>query len=168
MDTIELWTGYVKIVAPLMMAYYGFVMYKFYRQELKAFWAGMGGRAPTVDVVTVASRESTHTASDEGPGGVQQNLQEEEEEPEFRQSEEAFRKVEDLAAHLKAAIGEAHEKNYSRQELVLLLQMTLRESNIGGTPFQYAINNLVENECSKYGHIHLRAEDLAEMWDQVG
>ena len=82
-------------------------------------------------------------------------------------NEAFFSQVEGLAVHLREVIAEAHEKHYEREELVLLLQMTLKEyPAIPGTPFQLAISNpAVGSECAKYGSIYLDAQDKVMIWN---
>lgn len=169
MDTTELWSGYLKVAAPMIVGYYGWVIYRFYRQELKSFWTGNGGRAPTEEVIPAQPNENAYAAANDMQAGLHHDSEEEEVVPQFWQSEETFRRAEDLAAYLKEAIAEAYEKNYDRQELILLLQMTIRDyQDLERTPFQFAINNLIETECAKYGRVHLRAEDLEQVWEKVG
>lgn len=163
METTEFWGGYFKLAAPLLAGYYLFVAYKFYRHELMA-WAGSRKGTQSLDAAILQEAESdlpeggrSSTSGHQAP--------ETEEEPEPWQNEETFQKVEDLAAYLKEAIAEAHQKQYDKQELVLLIRMTLEGYGyLAGTPFRYAINNLIENECAKYGRIHPGADDLAEVW----
>ena len=174
------WGAYITILAPLLAGYYLFVGLRFYARDLKARMSQKGN--PTASQRDLSQQDFD---TPDPPAGtlmpdpsptiqtpvVQTNQPVKDDDAEqlaHWQNEELFDQVEQLAAHLKGAIEEAYEKDYSTQDLVLLLQMTLKEySALVGTSFQTAINNLIETECAKYGPIHLREEDLATVWKQV-
>jgi hypothetical protein len=70
-----------------------------------------------------------------------------------------------LTAHLRDAIDEAHEKQYNKNDLVLLLQMLLKDySYLKDTPFRVSINNQIEAECAKYGSMLLSEDETEELW----
>lgn len=183
MFTSNPWADYITMLAPLIAGYYLFVGLRFYGRDLKARISGKRGNAGT----PVALRHHDFDAPDPpvielntGPANAIQDgsvakqqiaaidNDDTDQTPEW-QSEELFDQVEQLAAHLKGAIEEAHEKDYGKQDLILLLQMTLKEyPAMSATPFRTAISNLIETECAKYGPIHLREDDLAAVWKQVG
>ncbi|GAB2793358.1 hypothetical protein GCM10027275_42850 [Rhabdobacter roseus] len=164
MEATEFWSGYLKLVIPLLVGYYGLIVYWFYRQELKVFWAGTRGRAPT-DAGTAAPPVPTEGAGVENGPVIASSLAA---APGGDPREETLLQVEELAAYLRQAIAEAHEKAYDRQELILLIELTLKEyPGLVGTSFRHAINHLIETECAKYGRIHLEAEVVAQMWEQV-
>lgn len=175
MFTSNPWTDYLMIVSSLIAGYYVVVALRFYGRDMKALVTEK--RGPTRDIsftdhedfdtpdLPEASFRNEQTETD-----YDQDISDEldDEDVPAWQSEELFDQVEDLAAHLKTAIEEAHEKAYGKQDLVLLLQMTLKDyPTVIGTPFQLAINNLIEAECAKYGSIHLRGEDKVAIWKQV-
>ncbi|GLU56202.1 hypothetical protein [Dyadobacter frigoris] len=182
MFTSNPWADYITMLAPLIAGYYLIVGLKFYGRDLKARIAAkrrnMGSRValhhqdfnvpdpPDIELNTITA----HAKQDQSVAGKQDaEIHDDTDQPAAWQNEELFDQVEQLAAHLKEAIEEAHEKEYGKQDLILLLQMTLKEyPAMSAKPFQTAINNLIETECAKYGSIHLREQDTEAIWKQVG
>jgi hypothetical protein len=179
MFTSNPWADYFTILAPLIAGYYLFVGIRFYRKDLKArLTAGTSGRdappylpeqdfdAPDPPERDLKSQPDQSARQNKSP---EKAIAEDENTPSASwQNEELFDQVELLATHLKDAIEEAHEKEYGKQDLILLLQMTLKEyPAMSAKPFRTAIDNLIETECAKYGPIHLREEDKAAIWKQV-
>lgn len=179
MFTSNPWGDYITMLAPLIAGYYLFVGLRYYGPDLKKWLffkrhassrpAGLQKQDydapdPPGDVNIAAERAEPGRSAD----AEKTALDDTDHQPAAWQNEELFDQVEQLAAHLKEAIEEAHEKEYGKQDFILLLQMTLKEyPALRGAPFQTAINNLIETECAKYGSIHLREEDKVAMWKQV-
>lgn len=70
-----------------------------------------------------------------------------------------------LASAIEIKIREAAVKKIVREELFYSLQQILKNySELHNTPFQNAINNLIENNCEKECSIHLSAVELAGLW----
>lgn len=131
MDTTEFWSGYLKVVAPMVVSFYGWVTYRFYRQKLKYFWNGYGGRTPTEEKVPSLPNENASAAVDYLQAGSFYDSEEEEVVPQFWGSEETFKMTERFAANLNEAAVEAYEKNYDKQELILLMQIYIRDYQDG-------------------------------------
>jgi hypothetical protein len=178
MFTSNPWGDYITMLAPLIAGYYLFVGLRFYGRDLKARIGGQRrntSRAAALqnqnfdapDPPAGEFRERPNPVQEQ-PVGKQQVDEDDTDQTPAWQNEELFDQVERLAAHLKEAIEEAHEKEYSKQDLILLLQMTLKEyPALREAPFRTAINNLIETECAKYGSVHLREDDKVAIWKQV-
>ncbi|TKT86006.1 hypothetical protein [Dyadobacter frigoris] len=174
MFTSNPWGDYVTILAPLIAGYYLFIGLRFYGRDLKAKIArkridSASGPRPQqgLDVPDPPIPSSLSAEQGETVVSSLEDNDKSDQKPAAWQNEELFDQVERLAAHLKEAIEEAHEKEYGKQDFILLLQMTLKEyPALQGAPFQTAINNLIETECAKYGSIHLREEDKVVIWKQ--
>ncbi|TDE14754.1 hypothetical protein [Dyadobacter psychrotolerans] len=152
------WTTYAAVLSPLTLGYYIFISYKFYRQDLRSVFSGKQNRpvkkpprpAPSISVIEQQSE----------PGHVEQETTEA-----TLPDEETFQNVMALTAHLRDAIEEAHEKQYSKNDLVLLIQMLLKDySYLKDTPFRVSINNQIEAECAKYGSMLLSEDETEELW----
>lgn len=179
MFTSNPWGDYITMLAPLIAGYYLFIGLKFYGRDLKKRLTSKrssSGRlanmseqdfdVPDPPPVTFAYERVQHVQKQETP--VSPDVEDDIDQSATWQNEELFDQLELLAGHLKEAIEEAHEKEYGKQDLTLLLQMTLKEyPAMSAQPFVTAINNLIETECAKYGSIHLREQDLAAVWKQV-
>jgi hypothetical protein len=153
------WTTYAVVLSPLTLGYYIFIGYKFYRQDLRSAFSGKQNRpvkkikrpTPSISVITEEHNE-------------QELVEPEATEPTLP-DEETYHKVMGLTAHLKDAIEEAHEKQYNKNDLMLLLQMLLKDySYLKDTPFRVSINNHIEAECAKYGSMLLSKDEIEELW----
>ena len=174
MFTTSPWAVYVYVAGPVITGYYLFVASRFYRREIKA---------------KISSRRSLRVKPAEPRKETNQPVaQSEPEQIDYAQMaaepisgpKKIFPPVslwknrvlsgqqQSLTEHLTYLIQEAHEKDYDKQELILLLQMTIRDFlDFEGTQFQSAINECIGTECAKYGYIHLGEEDKAAIWNKV-
>lgn len=178
MFTSNPWGAYFTILAPLLAGYYLFVGLRFYGRDLKArlsqkrsFYNTRANPLrqnpdipdPPVDALPAPALPMRtnligpdHPAENELPQSISW------------QNEELSEQIQLLASYLREAIEEAYEKNYGKQELILLLQMTLKEyPAMSEKRFRTAIDNLITTECSKYGLMHLDDQDLDEVWSQT-
>lgn len=152
------WTTYAAVLSPITVGYYIFIGYKFYRQDLRSAFSGKQNR-PVKKIQRPAPSISV-TEEPQEPEQVQQETIED-----ALPDEETFQKAMGLTAHLRDAIDEAHEKNYSKNDLVLLLQMLLKDySYLKDTPFRVSINNQIEMECAKYGSMLLSEQETEALW----
>jgi hypothetical protein len=174
MLTANPWVAYVSIVTPLLSAYYLLVGFIFYRHDLKAKISRW--KSPTIKPTDFSFRsiqieneylEDPDRFNSE-PITPTVNEQEGHESEAPWENEGMMQQLEELSLHLKQAIEEAHNKEYSKEEFILLTQMTFKEyPAIYGTPFQLSVNHLIEAELAKYGFIHLNSDDRLRMWNQV-
>ncbi|PSL18600.1 hypothetical protein [Dyadobacter jiangsuensis] len=159
------WKSYATIAGLSTAIYYAVIGWQYYLPEIKS-WLGQRHKP-------VQLREINSPSSDTTEESVQQEIDESElvddlsEAPEW-QSEEMFETAEKLSTHLISEIEEAHSKEYSKPDLILMMQMILKNySVLKGTPFQKVINNRIESECAKYGSIHLSEGEMIEVWRKV-
>ena len=76
--------------------------------------------------------------------------------------------MDELAQQIRLDISEACQKGYEREDLIFLIQLLVKDfSAIKGTPFRFAIDNVITSESAKYGHINLSAVELEEVWKEV-
>ena len=174
MLTANPWVAYVSFVTPLLSAYYLLVGFIFYRHGLKTRISRW--RSPPVKTsdlsfrpIQVENEYSEEPIKLNSELNIPQAYQEEDVESEQPwQNEGMMQQLEELSLHLKHAIEEAHNKEYSKEEFILLTQMTFKEYPVlYGTPFQLSVNHLIEAELAKYGSIHLSSEDRLRIWNQV-
>jgi flagellar biosynthesis/type III secretory pathway M-ring protein FliF/YscJ len=169
MFTSQPWTDYAVVVCTLTVIYYLIVAIRFYRQEIKNL---IKRHLSKPDRHFSQHSEPDETTSLEMRQQPVDNSDLSGSETDDHDSgklsaerEQQFQQLEELAAQLKGDIAEAVAKKYSNQELVLLLQMSIKEyPALHGNPFRFAINNLIDVECAKYGSIHLGENDKVELW----
>ncbi|MEO6684696.1 MAG: hypothetical protein ABIN24_01980 [Dyadobacter sp.] len=174
MLTANPWVSYVSLIIPFLAAYYAAVGLIFYRHDLKARisnWKSPPTRDS--DVAFKPLQVEAEYLNEPGKQGIESIIPrayeaQEAESEEPWENEGMMQQLEALSIHIKQAVQEAHLKEYSKEEFILLAQMTFKEyPAIYGTPFQLSVNHLIEAECAKYGSIHLNSEDRKRMWNQV-
>ncbi len=153
------WTTYAAVLSPLTLGYYIFIGYKFYRQDLRSAFSGKQNRPVKKPARTAPSISVMPEELDE-----QQEVEQEATEVPLP-DEETFQNVMALTAYLRDAVEEAHEKQYSKTDLAVLLQMLLKDySYLKDTPFRVSVNNQIEAECAKYGSMLLSEDEIEELW----
>ena len=174
MLTANPWVTYLSLVTPLLTAYYLLVGFIFYRHDLKARISRW--KSPPATAADLPSRPMKPEAPViEGTDDLQADhfipmVSEEQDRSsdEPWQNEGLMQQLEELSMHIKQAVEEVQSKAYSKEEFILLAQMTFKEyPALYGTPFQLSVNHLIESELAKYGSIHLSSEDRLRMWHQV-
>lgn len=159
------WKSYATIAGLSTAAYYAVIGWKFYLAEIKSW---LGQRHKPVQLREINSQSSDTVAESLPPEIDESELVDDLSEAPAWQSEEMFETAEKLSTHLISEIEEAHSKEYSKPDLILMMQMILKNySVLKGTPFQKVINNRIEAECAKYGSIHLSEGEMIEVWRMV-
>ena len=173
MFTTNPWAVYVYVAGPVITGYYLFAASRFYRREITARIRSLR----SLSAKQAALRKEIQEPLQSEPDPIDYALTAD--QP-FAGSKKIFPPVSlwknrvlsgqqrSLTEHLTYLIQEAHEKDYDKQELILLLQMTIRDYlDFEGTQFQSGINECIGTECAKYGSIHLGEEDKAAIWNRV-
>jgi hypothetical protein len=150
------WNSYLMVVTTLTAVYYVVILIRYYKQGArllaKRFWQRQfSSEKPTQRPIVDTGQSSGEVIQDASSGNTW----------------EASLQVKQLTQHLKETIADAYQNHYNKEDLLLLLEMTLRDYlTLNGTPFQTMINELIESECSKYGFIHLSVVELEQIWKQ--
>jgi hypothetical protein len=163
------WKTYAIVAVLSGLVYYLFLGWRFFLPDIKA-WIKKR-KQPATRHSTAATANSIPNEGgrfDEESASFSESSQLEDDEPPAWQNEEMFEKAQGLMAHLASEIKEAHQKKYSKQDLLLMLQMILKDYIVlQGTAFQTAVNNYIETECARYGSIHLSEGERIEVWRKV-
>ncbi len=147
------WASYILAVTLLLAAWYLVIGMRFYFHDLQNLFT----RKSKPNLQLAPNENYSTTGSEFTP-----------KETETLDSDELFHEVEKLTTKLKETIADASSKNYHKEEFIFLLQLTLKEyPHLKGSPFQVAINNLIESECEKHGSLHLSAEEQVMLWKEV-
>ncbi|MBE9462077.1 hypothetical protein ACFP1I_12635 [Dyadobacter subterraneus] len=174
MFTTNPWVTYISVAGPLLAGYYLLIGIIFYRHSLKARVHSWRSPPVSVSEFTQAGQAEDHSQKrSQQPESELTGLNEYQQEDDYPleaswENEPMMLQLEELSLHLKQTIREVYEKDYDKEEFILLTQMTLKEyPAIYGTPFQLSINHLIEAELEKYGSIHLDSEDRMRIWNQA-
>ena len=172
MFTSHPWTYYLIIVSTLLVGYYLVIGIKFYAYDIKMLIQTRRGRSLKItedlhqQFIKQDSPDLTFNPAKSSSNEVNEPNQDE--EPPVWEHEELFDQTEKLAIRLKEIIAQAHDKEDNKDELIEVLQLALKEYMVlNGTPFQTAINNLIESECAANGFQHLSADEKVLLWKQV-
>jgi hypothetical protein len=163
------WKTYAIVAVLSGLVYYLFLGWRFFLPDIKA-WIKKR-KQPATRHSTAATANSIPNEGgrfDEESAPFSESSQLEDDEPPAWQNEEMFEKAQGLMAHLASEIKEAHQKKYSKQDLLLMLEMILKDYILlQGTAFQTAVNNCIKIECARYGSIHLSEGETIEVWRKV-
>jgi hypothetical protein len=163
------WKTYVIVAALSVLIYYTFLSWRLFLPDIKAWIHRRKQPAHRHSTAPIAnSIPNEDERFDKERMRFSESSQLEDDEPPAWQNEEMFEKAQGLMAHLASEIKEAHQKKYSKQDLLLMLQMILKDYIVlQGTAFQTAVNNYIETECARYGSIHLSEGERIEVWRKV-
>lgn len=84
--------------------------------------------------------------------------------PLLNDSDEIFNVVYGLQDEIKDIISAATAKGYAKPEIFLSLKRVLEKYALAGTPFQFALNNFIEQQFQNIGSIPLDEGDLKHLW----
>ena len=148
------WNHYLMVVATLTAAYYVVIIIRYYKQSAGLLVRRIWQRGPVIKTLKTGPVEETAAPGTDIPR--QRSF-----------DTETPSQVRELMQHLKETVADAHQQQYTKEDLLLLLEMTLRDYlTLRSTPFGPVINELIRSECSKYGFIHLSVVELEEIWNQ--
>nr|WP_295924714.1 hypothetical protein [uncultured Dyadobacter sp.] len=160
------WTDYSIAVAALLAVYYILFAFKFYSGQIKAAVISGGTnwwRLPRGEPAGMVEGLATHEVGFEMPADNALAPQ-----APVLQETVAFEQIVGLGNQLTTLIDEANQQNYDATELSLLLQMVLQDYPlVHEKAFRISINEFIDNQCAKYGSVHLSERDKAAIWDQV-
>jgi hypothetical protein len=161
MLTFDLWKYYFIFVASTLIAYYALILFRFCRGDLKTLFSKSARRQ---DISPIPLQETFKDAIAEPAGLVTENSV----ESSLWEDPEAFELAVSLSDALKTAIGEAYGKNYSKDDLLALLQMILGDYvSLGESPHRLSIIEFIQTECAKYGSIHLSTAEITKVWRKL-
>lgn len=162
------WKTYTIVSLLTALLYYSFLGWRFFLPDIKV-WIEKRKQPAQWESTSIATSVPMQAGNPEEEiiqFTTSSDL--EDNEPASWQNEEMFEKAHRLMAHLVSEIKEAHQKNYSKEDLLLMLEMILKDYKVlKGTAFQRAVNNCIETECARYGSIHLSEGETIEVWRKV-
>lgn len=162
------WKTYAIVAVLSVLVYYSVLGWRFFLPDIKAWIKKRKQPAPRQSIASAPLIPTESGRLDEERMLFTESSQLEDNEPPAWQNEEMFELAQSLMAHLASEIKEAHQKNYSKQDLLLMLQMILKDYIVlQGTAFQTAVDNCITAECARYGSIHLSEGETIEVWRKV-
>ena len=80
------------------------------------------------------------------------------------ESEELFGIVYRIQDEVKETITEAAQKSYTKEKVIVELQVLLEKYALSATPFKIAVNNFIERQCQNNCSIRLSEEEIQQLW----
>jgi len=155
MSTLSPWKTYLILLGLVSAVYYTVILLRFYRKELLLTWHRLSGSDRGLETgkqpVEIVRPNPLPEVS-----GTLQNL------------DVLTGQVERLCTTLTSSLKEAAQKEYTRQDLLLLLRITLKEyPGFSAQPFRSLVEGLILSECERYGFVPLNVVEREEMWKEV-
>ncbi len=155
MSTLSPWKTYLILLGLVSAVYYTVILLRFYRKELLLTWHRLSGTERGFQAERLPVKRESPNALPEIKG-TEQNL------------EVLTGQVEGLCTTLTSSLKEAAQKEYTRQDLLLLLRITLKEyPGFSTQPFRSLVERLILSECERYGFVPLHVVEREEMWKEV-
>jgi len=130
------WQQYIIFILVLLFVYYVYILLRYYRNELSHLLKGVK-KLPAI----LEENGNNKTLS---PGNA---------------------KLNELLEELKNLFQLASQRKYPKEELMMALQLKLREyDQFKNTPFEIAVNNFIAEESENQCSIHLGVEDQRVLW----
>lgn len=130
------WQQYIIFILVLLFVYYVYILLRYYRNELFHLLKGVK-KLPAI----LEENRNNKTLS---PGNA---------------------KLNELLEELKILFQLASQRKYPKEELMMALQLKLREyDQFKNTPFEIAVNNFIAEESENQCSIHLSVEDQRVLW----
>lgn len=161
MLTFDLWKYYVIFVAASLLSYYALILLRFYKADLKTLFSGKASSQSfsPVPLSDTLADVATEPAGQLTANGVESFLW---------KDPAVFEQAVSASDALKTAIGEAFDKNYSKDDLLALLQMILSDyASLGESPHRLPVIEFIQAECAKYGSIHLSTAEITKVWRKL-
>lgn len=155
MSTLELWKIYLILLGFVLAVYYLVIVIRYYKTEIYQ----LGRRLSTSEIKSYPAQHSKEQHPKvKAPGETERgdNLH------------ELTQQVETLCNSLTSSLKEAAEKEYPREDLLLLLRMTLKEyPGFSAQPFRSLVERLIHSECERYGFVPLHVVERDEIWKEA-
>lgn len=154
------WTEYFVGMAVLMIAYYAYVLMRYYPQELKNLLSS--GRNQQIGHLA----PSEMFIQDEGYLDDPEDDTNEYDVVGHADQDDEFMDVEELINSITDVIEKASKTGMVVGEFKQFLRMVLREKpNVKDSPFRPSINDLIVSECEKYETYTLSVKEVDGLWD---
>jgi len=136
MFTSVSWQQYIVFISITAVIYYIYILLRYYRNEVINFIKGIKN-------TPVPSKEKNNGKTITTPDET----------------------LNELLGELKILFQLASRRNYPKEELMMALQLKLKEyGQFKNSSFEIAVNNFIANESDNQCSIHLGKEDQRVVW----
>jgi hypothetical protein len=151
------WSSYLSITAVITAIYYFLVAVIFYRDEITKLL--FSGNSHFINPAAKSHTENLNINTD-NDFELEYKSEQSEKEDEIQSSS-----VHQLINELNKIFKKSSEKKYLKEELILAIQLTLKNYlSLKETPFHGAINSLIELESQSQCSIYLNEDEMELLW----
>jgi hypothetical protein len=154
------WSAYSEIILFLLIVYYAYILFKYYRDDLYRIMRP-GQKEAGDQEIPAALRYETPEPSGQNfitaaSGGNPDN-----------QPDGSLAEADQLISQLKQVIEAAAEKPFSPAVLIPQVKKLFAKSpSLGQSPHRPAINELVVSECERLGTALLTEDEVDQWWNE--
>ena len=153
------WASYVQIVALILVAYYAFTLYKYYRHDFLHLFKGKQNLQTDNLALT-----GTNQHRDVYNNCIQDHS---DYMPKEELDNEYSLLINTLSDEVKAFILEAGNNSFDKDQILASLQLLLgKYPFINSSPYKESIQNIIKQECEYKCSVHLSEDDLDGLWLQ--
>jgi len=153
------WSSYLSITAAISAIYYFLIAMIFYRHEITKLLFSRNSHF-------INTTSKSHTENFNINGDIDSELGHKSERSE-KEDEIQSSSVHQLINELNKIFKKSSEKKYLKEELILAIQLTLKNYlSLKETPFHGAINSLIELESQSQCSIYLNEDDMELLWKE--
>lgn len=140
------WNSYLITAAIILTAWYGFVIFKYYRQKIKEILKGN-----LKSKISNGKRSGNNSPFSE-----------------YNESFSTLEDAEELYRKLLSVIIESNERGISKAEFANYLRFVLAEFPfVKKSQLREKINSLMVSECSKHPQLILTYPEMDGLWDEA-
>ncbi|TDE10720.1 hypothetical protein [Dyadobacter psychrotolerans] len=170
MPTFYPWTDYLKVVAPLLVAYYLFVGLKFYRQDMIAWFASKRNPPHPKNLPEELPRDPGFNTDlltgPPNPNQIPDHEQDHQTLPVWY-NEQTLHQLLLLEDQLADLFHTAQQEKFSHPQLLQKLKSHLKVyADLSSPPLMLTVNTIIEAACQQNGLIQLSADDKVLIWNQ--
>jgi hypothetical protein len=154
------WTSYFEIILFLAAIWYVFVLFRYYRGEVRGLYQAKQAETDSPTIPEVLRYEPS-AATEE----IQFPANEENEEAPVQVQNEDFAEAEKFIRQVKACIKNASGKPFAPAILIPQIKKLFRENpELLNSPQRPAINELIVQECESTGTALLTEDEVDQWW----
>ncbi|SDF15573.1 hypothetical protein SAMN05216464_113144 [Mucilaginibacter pineti] len=154
------WTSYIEIVLLLLIVYYSYIVFKYYREDLR--------RILRIGQLETGNQETPQVLRYEGRDPRDENfiISTSDQNPDNR-PDGSPEEADELIRQLKQVILSASGKPFSPAVMIPQVKQLFRKSAaLRQSPHRPAINELVVSECERLGTALLTEDEVDQWWNE--
>lgn len=147
------WNNYIISVIVLLVIYYLFIGFRYYRSDLLELLSGTKStqtdRVSFIDLQTIRPEQTQHQA----------NLKQ------AFEKQDLFQVTQSVGDEIMAYLNEAGRDTLNKEDIIQSMKSLIAKyPSVKDSAFRDAIQNLIIKECETNCSIHLSEEEISALW----